>query len=92
MLRARAQLEAPLQALGEGAATALGQEGVFRVHLDSRGEGVLLLAVAADSHIAGSHALDPAVPVVEHLGGGEARVDLHPHRFRLLGEPAAEVA
>ena len=50
------------------------------------------LAVLAHAHIAGGDALHPAGIVIEHLGGGEAGIDLHPQPLGLLGQPAAEIA
>ena len=51
-----------------------------------------MLAVLADAHVAGGDALHRAVLVVEHLGGGEAGIDLDAQRLGLLAEPAADVA
>ena len=52
----------------------------------------LRLAVAADAHIAGGDALDAAVFVIEHFGGGESGKNFDPRLFRLAAEPAAEIA
>ena len=43
----------------------------------------LWLAVLADPHVAGGDADDGALVVVQHLGGGEARIDLDAERLRL---------
>jgi hypothetical protein len=40
--------------------------------------------------VAGGHALDRAVVVVQHLGGGEAGEDLHAQRFGLLAQPLGD--
>ena len=50
------------------------------------------LAVAADPHRPGRDPLDAAVAVVEHLGPGEARVDLDAERLGLLAQPAHDPA
>ena len=68
-----AQLEALLQLLAEMAAAALGKKRVFGVQFHAALECVGGLAVLADAHVAGGHALDAAVVVIEHFGGGEAR-------------------
>ncbi|MNT38604.1 hypothetical protein D3C72_1748070 [compost metagenome] len=49
------------------------------------------LAFLVDAHVAGGHALDRAVFVVQHLGGREAREDLDAQRLGLLAQPAHEV-
>ena len=49
-------------------------------------------AVGTYAHIAGGHPLDRAVLVEQHLGGGEARIDLDTQCLGLAGEPAAELA
>ena len=64
----------------------------LRAQLHAAREAVRRLAVLADAHVAGGDADDLAVRVVEHLGGGEARIDLDAERLRLGGEPAADVA
>ncbi len=50
------------------------------------------LAILADAHVAGGDARHAAFLVVEHLGRGEARIDLDAQRFRLLRQPAADIA
>jgi hypothetical protein len=79
------------QRLGERTATALGEDRLPRVQLDARLERVGLRAVLRDAHVAGRDAADAARVVVEHLGGGEAGIDLDPERLGLAAEPAAEV-
>ena len=91
-LAAGVETEARDQLLGQGAARALGEQGVLRAQLHAAGEAVLGLAVLADPHVAGGDTDDRAVLVVEHLGGREARIDFDPERFGLGGEPAADIA
>src|SRR6185437_12135632 len=86
------QIEALDQCLGQRAAAALSEEGLLADQLDAGLEGVGRLAVLADAHAAGSNALDAPFFVVEHLGTGEARIDLDAERLRLLRQPAAEIA
>mgnify|MGYP003693624193 CR=1 FL=1 len=80
------------QLLGQRAARALGDDGVLALELHAAREAVGRLAVLADAHVAGGDAGDRALVVVEHLGGGEARIDLDAQLGRLLAQPAAEVA
>ena len=89
--RSLIQFKAPDQRLGQAAARALGKQRVLRAQFHAAREAVLRLAVTADAHVAGRDAGDRAV-VVEHLGGGEARINLDAERFRLGGEPAADLA
>src|SRR5690606_5701304 len=87
-----AQLEALHQLAAERAAATFGKERVFGVQLDAGLVGRLRLAVAANSHVAGRHALDAAVLMVEDLGGSEARIDFDAQFGRLLCKPAAEIS
>ena len=89
---AGAQLELGHQLLGERAAHALGDQRVLGQQVHARRVIRLVLAVLADAHVAGADAAHRAVLVVEHLGAGKARVDLHAQRLGLLAEPAAEIA
>src|SRR5690606_11913545 len=73
-------------------ATALGEEGVFRVELHARRVVRRALAVLADAHVAGGGALHAAVLVIEDLRRREAGEDLGAQRFRLLAQPAGEIA
>ncbi len=82
------ELEALDQLLAQVATRALGEDRVLGVQLHADLEAVVRLAVLAHAHVAGGHALDRAVVVVEHLGGGEAGEDLHAQRLGLLAEPA----
>ncbi len=86
------QVEFADQLLGERAARAFGKEGVLAAQLHAAHEILGRLAVASNPHVAGRHAGDRAVFVVEHLGRGKARVDLDAELGRLLGEPGAKGA
>ena len=94
LLRIAAFAEAELgdELLAEIAARAFGEQRVFGAQLHAAGEAVLGLAVLADAHVAGGDAGDRAVVVEQHFGRGKARIDLDAERFRLGGEPAADVA
>ena len=85
-----AQIEALLQALGERAPATLGEDGLPGVQFHARRVAVGVLAVLADAHVAGGDALDRAVLVVQHLGRGEARIDLDAQLLGLGRQPAAE--
>jgi hypothetical protein len=74
------------------AACAFGEHGVFAVQFHAQLEVFGRFAVFAHTHVAGGHAFDGTVVVVEHFRGGEAREDFHAEVFRLLGQPAREVA
>ena len=50
------------------------------------------LSVLLHPHVAGGDADHPAAFVIEHLGSGEARIDLDAERLGLLRQPAADVA
>ncbi len=49
------------------------------------------LAVPVQPHVAGSHALDRTLVVIQHFGTGKTRINLDPQGFRFLSEPATEV-
>mmetsp|Transcript_81447 Transcript_81447/g.226443 ORF Transcript_81447/g.226443 Transcript_81447/m.226443 type:complete len:490 (-) Transcript_81447:241-1710(-) len=85
------QAELGEQLLAEVAAGAFGEHGVFAEQLHAELEVVAGLAVLAQAHVAGCHALDPALLVVEHLGRGEAGEDLHAQALGLLGHPLDHV-
>ena len=87
---ALAQLEALHQPLGQRAPATLGEDGLLGVQLHARRVVVGMLAVLADAHVAGGDALDRAVLVVQHLGRGEARIDLDAQLLGLGRQPAAE--
>ncbi len=93
-LRARLGVEAELldQHLRQRAAGAFGEQRIFAGERDARRVVVLVAAVAGHAHVAGDHAFDLAAGAEDHLGDGEARIDLDAERFRLLGEPAGEAA
>jgi len=78
--------------LAQVAARAFGEDGVLGVQLHAELEAVGRLPVLADAQVAGGHALDRAVVVVEQLGGREAGEDLHTQRLGLLAHPAHHVA
>jgi hypothetical protein len=50
------------------------------------------LAVPAHAHVAGRYSLDTPFVVVEHFGCGKSGKDLDAEIFRLLAEPAADIA
>ena len=87
-----AQLEFLHQVLGERAAAAFGENRLFRVQFHAGLVVLGVLAVAAYAQVAGGHALDRAVLVVEHFGRGEAGVDFDAQALGLLSQPAAQIA
>ena len=74
------------------AARAFGEQGVFGVEFQPRLVVALVAAILGHAHVLRRDALDRAIIVVEHFGGGEAGEDLHPQPFGLFGQPAAQVA
>ena len=88
-VRARAQVETLDHLLCQRTAHAFGEQRVLCMQLDARLVAGLLAAVLGDAHVARGDALDPAVLVIEHLGGGEAGVDFDADLLRLLAQPAA---
>ena len=62
------------------------------LQLDAALEAVGGLAVLAHALVAGGDAGDGALLVVEHLGGRELGVDVHPQLGCLLAQPAHQVA
>ena len=86
------QREALDQSLGQVAACAFGQHGDLRADVDALRVAGFVAAILGDAHVADAHADDLAVVVMQRLGGGEARVDLHAQRFGLRGEPGAHRA
>ncbi len=60
--------------------------------LDAGLDMVGRLAILADPHRAGGDAAHPPGLVVEHLGAGEAGIDLDAELLGLSGEPTAEIA
>jgi len=92
--RLTAGVEAKLrnQLLGEAAARAFGKQRVFAEQLHAAGVGILVGAVLGDAHVAGGDALHRALVVIEHFGRGKAGVDFDAKRFRLRGQPTADIA
>ncbi len=74
------------------AAAAFREKRVFGVQFHAALKGIGWFAVLAHAHVARGHTLDAAVVVVKHFGCGKSRKNLHAETFRLLAEPAAEVA
>src|SRR3546814_6800253 len=68
------KLEDALQFLGEMAAGALGEEGVFAVQLHAGLVIGLVGAIAGDAHVAGGDALHRAIVVEQYLEIGRAHV------------------
>ena len=73
-------------------AAPFGKKCISRVQFDPWGVIRCPAAIARDAHIAGRHAFNTAVRIVEHLGGGETGIDFNAQRFGLFTEPAAKTA
>src|SRR3546814_17877163 len=86
------KLEDALQFLGEMAAGALGEEGVFAVQLHAGLVIGLVGAIAGDAHVAGGDALHRAIVVAQYLGSRAAGEDIDSQRLRQPGQPAADIA
>jgi DNA polymerase len=71
-------------------AAAFGEQGVFGAQFHAGLEGVSGLAVMANAHVAGNDAEDAILVVVEHVGSGEAGVDLDAQALGLPGQPAGK--
>ena len=80
------------QLLAEMAARALGEDRVLGMQLHAELKVLGRLSVFADSEIAGGHALDGAVVVVEHFGRSEAGEDFHADALGMRRHPAHHVA
>ncbi len=80
------------QLLGERAAHALADQRIFAEQLHAAGKARAWLAVLLDAHVAGGDADDRALVVIEHFGGGKARIDLDAEAFGLFGQPATDIA
>ena len=91
-LHALAQVEPVHGDLGQGAATALGQQRQLGMQLHPGLEVRPLLAGLGDTHVAGGDAAHAPRLVLEQLGRGEAGIDLDPQRLGLLPEPAHHIA
>src|SRR5262245_6016518 len=89
---ALAQAEFGGQDLGQGAARALGNEGVLALELHAAAETRRWFGVLAKAHVAGGNAADGATLVVKDLGSREPRVNFHPQLRRLLAKPTAKIA
>ena len=89
---ARVKLEFGDQLFAQVAARAFGEYGVFAVQLHTDLEVLARLAVLAQAHVAGGHALDRTVVVVQHLGGRKTGEDLHAQALGLLRQPTRERA
>ena len=87
-----AQIETLHQFLAERTAHTLGEQGVFGMQLHAGRVIAGVLAIAAHAHIAGGHALDAAILVIEHFRGGEAGIDLDAQSLGLAGQPTADIA
>ena len=91
-LAAFAQAELGSQGFAQRPACAFGDDGVFALELHAATEAAGWLAVSAEPHVAGGNAGYGSVFVVEDLGRGKPRVDLHAQLRGLLAEPAADIA
>ena len=91
-IAAFAQIEFGPQVLGQRTAAAFGKNRLPGVQFHPRLKAVRRLPVLAQPHVAGSHALDRAVLVIEDFSGGEAGIDFDAEGFGLLAQPTAEVA
>ncbi len=85
------QIELLDQSLGERAPAALAEQGVGRVQFDPRFVHVGGLAVLADAHVPGGDTFDPAIVVIQDLGGRESRINFDTHRLGLFCQPAAKI-
>ena len=86
------ELEFGNQLATQMAACAFGKHRVFAQQFHTELKIVGRLAVLADAHVAGGHALDGTIVVVQHFGGRKAGEDFHAQIFRLRGQPARDVA
>ena len=84
------QIEFGNQLLGERATHALADQRILAEQLHAAGKVRPRLAVLLDAHVAGGNADDGTLIVVEHFGGGKARIDLDAQRLGLLGQPPTD--
>src|SRR6516162_2088365 len=63
------------QHLGQAAARAFGEQGVFAAQLHAAGKSGFVMAILGEAHVAGGDAGDRAI-LKQSLGGGETRIDL----------------
>ena len=86
------QAETRDQLLAEIAARAFREQRVFGAQLHAAREAVLaLLVLGMPMSPVATPATLPCI-VEQDFGGGKARIDFDPERFRLAGEPAADAA
>ncbi len=69
-----------------------GDEDIFAEKLHARLIVGLMRSVLGNAHDAGDHAPDRAIVAVENFRAGKARIDFDAERFRLLRQPAADIA
>ena len=74
------------------ATTAFGKNCLFGVQFHSAHIIVGRIAILANAHIAGCHAFDPALIIIQDLGCGKAGIDFNAKRFGLFTKPAAKIA
>ena len=86
------ELESLDQLPAQVAPSAFGEHGVAAMQFHAELKAALRLAVFAEPKVAGGHALDRAVIVVEHFSRREAGKDLDPQGLGLLRHPANHVA
>src|SRR5215472_18294062 len=86
------QIEFFFELFAELPPAALGEEGVLGKQFRARLIGIGGLAIAAHPHIAGGDAPDGAALVVQHFRPAKSGIDLDPHLFGTLAEPAADIA
>ncbi|BDD93837.1 hypothetical protein PanNE5_32770 [Pandoraea sp. NE5] len=86
------EIELAHQLATQAAPCAFREDRVLGVQFHAQLEVLGRFAVLADAHVAGRHAHDRAVLVVQDLGGREAREDFNAQRFGLLSEPAHDIA
>src|SRR5262249_30426201 len=85
------EIKPPDQLLGQRAARAFAEHGHFGEDVGAGLIILLRLAVLADALVAGAHADDPIVFIVEQLGAGEFRNEHHVRRFDNRAEPADQL-
>src|SRR5215469_3666447 len=88
----RRQIELGEQSLRQRAARAFGKERVLAEQRHTRRVGILVMAVAANTEIAGDDALDLALVAIRDFRGRKARIDLDTERFGLRRQPATDIA
>src|SRR5690606_23002385 len=86
------EAEAGDKLLGKRATHALADQHIFAQERHAARIGRARLAIALDTHVAGSDADDVARLVIQNFGAGEARIDFDAQRFGAPGQPAADIA